>query len=77
MLLFRSEEHLDRWCAFRELSRGATMSPEQCWQLAQVWYDDRLRPDWRRKTLEEAEAALAAVGLTEPFWSLRQNQGAS
>ena len=47
------------------------MSPEQCWQLAQAWYGDRLRPDWRRKTLEEAEAALAAVGLTEPFWSLQ------
>ena len=71
MLLFRSEEHLDRWCAFSELPRGGTMSPEQCWQLALAWYADKLNPDWRRKTLDEAEAALADVGLTEPFWSLR------
>ena len=75
MLLFRSEEHLERWCAFRELPRGGMMVPEQCWQLARAWYADRLRPDWRRKTLEEAEAAFAAVGLTGPFWSLRTAPG--
>ena len=71
MLLFRSEEHLDRWCAFRELPRGGTMSPAQCWHLAQAWYGEKLHPDWRRKTLEETEAVLTAVGLTEPFWNLR------
>ncbi len=71
MLLFRSEEDIDRWCAFRELPRGGTMSPEQCWRLAQAWYGDKLSPDWRRKTPEEAEAALAGVGLSGPFWSLR------
>ena len=71
MLLFRSEEHLDRWCAFRKLPRGGTMSPEQCWRLALAWYADKLSPDWRRKTLEEAEAALVGIGLTGPFWSLR------
>lgn len=47
------------------------MSPEQCWRLAQAWYADKLNPDWRRKTLEESEAMLAGIGLTEPFWSLR------
>ena len=67
MLLFRSEEHLDRWCAFRQLPRGGTMSPEQCWQLAQAWYADKLNPAWRRKTRDEAEAALHSIGLTEPF----------
>jgi hypothetical protein len=76
MLLFRSEEHLERWCAFRELPRGGTMSPAQCWHLAQAWYGDKLSPDWRRTTLEETEAVLTAVGLTEPFWSLRAGTGA-
>ncbi len=71
MLLFRSEEHIDRWCAFRGLPRGGTMSVAQCWQLARAWYGDKLRPDWRRKSLEEAEATLAAIGLTGPFWRLR------
>jgi hypothetical protein len=71
MLIFRSEDHIDEWCTFRELPRGGTMSPEQCWQLAQAWYSDKLSPDWRRKTLEESEAMLARIGLTDPFWNLR------
>jgi hypothetical protein len=71
MLIFRSEDHIDSWCTFRELPRGGIMSPEQCSELAQAWYSDKLSPDWRRKTLEESEAMLASIGLTEPFWSLR------
>ncbi len=72
MLLFRSEEHIDRWCAARGLPRGATMTPEQCHRLGGAWYADKLRPEWRRKTVEEAEAAVAEIGLTGPFWQLRE-----
>jgi len=71
MLLFRSEEHIDRWCKHRVLPRGATVTPEQCWQLARAWYADKLSPDWRRKTADEAEAVLTKIGLTGPFWDLR------
>lgn len=71
MLIFRSEDHIDRWYTFRELPRGGTMSPEQCWRLAQGWYGDKLSPDWRRKTLDEAESLLASIGLTGAFWSLQ------
>ena len=71
MLLFRSEEHIDRWSSARDLPRGATMTPEQCWRLARGWYEDKLQPDWRRHTLEETEALLADVGLTGAFWNLR------
>ena len=71
MLLFRSEGHIDRWLAFRRMGRGGTMSPEQCWRLAVSWYGDKLSPGWRKKTADEAAAALADAGLTGPFWSLR------
>ena len=71
MLLFRSEEHADRWSRDRELSRGAVLTPEQGWRLARGWYKDKLKPDWRRHTLEETEALLAEVGLTGEFWNLR------
>ena len=47
------------------------MTPEQCWQLAYGWYKDKVRPDWKRHSLEETEALLAAVGLTGPFWNIR------
>lgn len=70
MLLFRSEEHIDRWCEQRGLSRGATMTLDQQWRLADAWYRDRLAEDWRRRTPEEAQALFAEIGLTGPFWSL-------
>lgn len=47
------------------------MTPEQCWQMARAWYGSKLDPDWRRATVDEAEAMLAEVGLTGPFWALR------
>lgn len=71
MLLFRDEERVDRWCAARALPRGATLTPEQTWRLAEGWYRNKLQIDWRRHTLEETEALLVTVGLTGPFWNLR------
>lgn len=71
MLAFRSEEHVDRWCETRGFSRGATLTLEQQWRLADAWYAGRLAPDWRRKTPEEAEALFTELGLTGAFWRLR------
>lgn len=71
MLLFRDEEHVDRWCEARELSRGALVTPEQAWRLAFGWYKDKLKADWRRHTVDEAEALLGSIELTGTFWNLR------
>ena len=71
MLLFRDEEHVDRWCAMRDLPRGAAMTPAQTWRLAYGWYRNKAQPDWRRHTLEETEALLEETGLTGAFWALR------
>jgi len=53
------------------MTRGALLTPEQAWQLAQGWYKEKLKPEWRRPTVEEAEALLASIGLTGAFWNLR------
>jgi len=72
MLLFRSEEDVDRWCASWRFDRGAILSLESGWTLARAWYGaDRREPDWRRRTLEETEALFGELGLTSSFWSLR------
>jgi hypothetical protein len=71
MLLFRSEEHVLRWCESRELTRGGLLTPEQAWRLARGWYARKLAPDWRRHTVEEAEQLLREVGLEGEFWRLR------
>ena len=72
MLLFRSEEHADLWCKTWKRERGALLSLEQSWRLAEAWYSpDRRDPAWRRFTVDEAEAILKPIGLTAPFWNLR------
>jgi carboxypeptidase C (cathepsin A) len=71
MLLFRDEEHVSRWCTARDLPIGGTMTPEQGWRLAHEWFEDRLKPDWRRHTLDETESVFASIGLTSDFWKLR------
>jgi hypothetical protein len=72
MLLFRSEEHVNRWCAAWRQPLGALLTPEQAWRLAYAWYSpDRRDPAWRRFTLDETEALLRQLGLTDPFWNLR------
>ena len=71
MLIFRSEEHVVRWCNARDLTPGALLSLEQTWALASEWYRDKVQPDWRRHTVEETEDLLARIGLTGAFWSLR------
>jgi hypothetical protein len=70
MLLFRSEEHVDRWCQQWGRVRGGTMTMQQGWELAKAWYADRLRLDWRRKTPAEAAKALTDIGLEGEFWRL-------
>jgi len=70
MLLFRSEQHVDQWCRQWNRTRGGTLSLQQGWRLAQLWYGDRLSPHWRPKTAVEAEAVFAEVGLVGEFWKL-------
>lgn len=53
------------------MPQGGTMTPLQGWRLAQAWYADKLRPEWRRKTPDEAQTALAEIGLTGAFWNLK------
>jgi hypothetical protein len=70
MLLFRSEEHLERRLTSGDVPDGARMSLEQQWILARTWFAGRDRPDWTKRSAEEAEAVFAAAGLTGDFWRL-------
>jgi hypothetical protein len=70
MLLFRSEEHLERWLEQHRLDRGGTMSLAQQRELGIRWYGNRLAEDWQRRSPDEGEAIFEDVGLTGPFWQL-------
>ena len=71
MLLFRSEEEIDAWCAQHHRPRGGVVPVMQLHKLAQRWYGDRLDPDWRPRSTAQSQAILEAVGLTGSFWQLR------
>jgi hypothetical protein len=71
MLIFRSEEHIDRWGSARDLERGAVLDPDVAWQLAREWYRDKVDPQWRRHTLDETESLFDSLGLRGEFWRLR------
>lgn len=67
MLLFRSEEHLERWSD----PRGATLSLDTAWRLAQAWFGVyRGLPEWRRRTADEIRALFTSLELTGDFWRL-------
>jgi len=68
-MLFRSEDGARAW--WRDQGQtGETLSLEQTWELSRLWYGDRLNPDFRGRTPEEAQAIFRRLGLRSPFWYL-------
>ena len=70
MLLFRSEEHVNRWCRQRGVARGEVFTPEQMWAVARPWYGRRLARDWQRLDRAAAQRVFDDAGLRGPFWEL-------
>jgi len=68
MLLFRSEDHVQRWLQGRD--PGATIPIAKLAELAEAWWGDRLAPDWQPHTREQNQAILDRLGLTGRFWRL-------
>lgn len=75
MLLFRSEEHVRNWYERHGMPLGAIFSLEQQWELARIWYADRMSRAWRRRTAEEVEAVFNSLGFTGEFWQLTSSAG--
>jgi hypothetical protein len=70
-LLFRSEEHVDRWCVQHRTAHGSVASIEQVWRLARAWYADRLDEEWSPRSPETMERLFADAGLFGEFWRVR------
>jgi len=68
MLLFRSEEHVERWCRTRGLPKRPLVSLDQLWELSVAWYSNRLTPEARRPMATEIREIFDRLGLTDPFW---------
>ena len=68
MLLFRSEETVRDWCRAHDLPQRPLISLARLWQLAVIWYGNRMTIDSRRPAPAEMAAIFESIGLTGPFW---------
>lgn len=71
MLLFRSEDHVNRWCGTNGVPRRPLVSLDQLWQLALAWYENRLTEESRRPGPDEMEEIFERLGLVGSFWQVR------
>jgi hypothetical protein len=74
MLFFRSEEHVDRWCAAQGLPKRPLITLDQLWRLAVTWYGSRLTVESRRPAPDEMAGIFAAIGLEGSFWDPKSDQ---
>ncbi len=74
MLFFRSEEHVQRWCAEHGVPQRPIITLQQLWQLALAWYENRLTVESRRPAPDEMTQIFARIGLTGSFWDPKSDQ---
>jgi len=72
MLLFQSEEWIDRWCKRNKLERGETLSVAQVWNLSKLWYHNRLSVDYHGRSVEQVAEIFKQAGLTSAFWYIQR-----
>jgi hypothetical protein len=75
VLPFHSEEALGDWCRRHGVARGEAVPVTQVAALARRWYGRHADRDWRKWTVDEAQAIFAHVGLVSPFWDLGGGRG--
>ena len=68
MLLFRSEETVEAWCAANNIPVRPMITLDQLWELATNWYGNRLTEESRRPGPEEMVQIFGRIGLTDPFF---------
>ena len=68
MLLFRSEEMVDRWCKRNRLEHGEVLTIDQIWELSKLWYHNRLSVDFHGRSVEQVAEVFKQAGLTSKFW---------
>jgi len=68
MLLFRSEEWIDKWCNRNKMKRGEVLTADQVWELSKLWYQDRLSVGYHGRSGQQIADIFHQAGLTSPFW---------
>jgi len=75
MLLFKDEKQVDAWSALHRIPKGDVQPVDKVLELAKRWYGEHLRPDWTKKSINEARAIFTELGFSHPVWSLPADGG--
>lgn len=70
MLLFQSEEWVDKWCKRKHLERGEILTINQVWELSKLWYGNRMSVDFHGRSAEQVAEVFKQAGLKSKFWYL-------
>jgi Alkylmercury lyase len=70
MLLFRSEDWVDKWCKRNNLERGEMLSIQQVWELSKLWYGNRMSVEYHGRSMEQVADVFKQAGLKSKFWYL-------
>jgi hypothetical protein len=68
MLLFRSEEWIDKWCQRNHLERGETLTISQVWELSKLWYGNRMSVEFHGRSIEQVAEVFRQAGMKSQFW---------
>jgi hypothetical protein len=72
MLLFRSEEWIDKWCERNHLERGEILTVGQVWELSKLWYGNRMSVEFHGRSMEQVAEIFQTAGLKSKFWYLEK-----
>ena len=75
MLLFKDAEQVADWSARHQIPLGDIQPIAAVLNLAKHWYGEYLRPDWTKRSVAEARAVFAELGLVHPVWQLPAQDG--
>ncbi|KAK2746979.1 hypothetical protein FQN57_002551 [Myotisia sp. PD_48] len=67
--LFASEAEAREWPEKYGFRKGAYMDLATLWELSKVWYHDKHRYEYERKTSEEVRKIYSELGMSSPYWS--------
>lgn len=73
MLVFRSREDIDGWCARHAIARGDAQPIQRAYEFAGVWYGRHLDRDWSKWTLDDARQIFERFGFHGPVWDLPES----
>lgn len=49
-------------------TRGEVLTLDQTWELAKLWYRDRMNPGFRGRSADEAQRIFRQLGLHSASW---------